>query len=73
MQQTVPFKRGIDRTNRSGRCEKKKAEERNRYLHNKYYSEALVVDDEDSADLASMFRAIIKENITKEMECKWEQ
>ena len=34
---------------------RKDAEEKERYWHNKYHSEALVVDEENSADLDSMF------------------
>ena len=52
---------------------RKHAEERERYWRSKYDSEALVVDEEDNADLDSMFWATKKENIPKEMECLWEQ
>ena len=52
---------------------RKHAEEKERYWHNKYHSEALVVDEENSADLDSMFWAMKKENIPKEMECLQEQ
>ena len=34
---------------------RKHAEEKERYWHNKYHSEALVVDEENSEDLDSMF------------------
>lgn len=47
---------------------RKHAEERERYWRSKYHNEALVVDEEDNADLDSMFWATKKENIPKEME-----
>ena len=47
---------------------RKHAEERERYWRSKYDSKALVVDEEDNADLDSMFWATKKENIPKEME-----
>ena len=52
---------------------RKHAEEKERYWHNKYHSEALVVDEENSADLDLMFWAMKKENIPKEKECLQEQ
>ena len=52
---------------------RKHAEERERYWRSKYDSEALVVYEEDNADLDSMFWATKKGNIPKEMECLWEQ
>ena len=44
---------------------RKHAEERERYWRSKYDSEALVVDEEDNADLDSMFWATKKEKYSQ--------
>ena len=57
----------------SATSEKKTCRGEGEILLNKYHREALVVDEEDNADLDSKFWTTKKENIPKEMECLWEK
>ena len=58
---------------RQEKLRNKTTEMREMYWREKCIREALVVDDEDHADLLNIFKVTRKENVPEEMACLWEQ